>query len=432
MQHELKKETMIKIALILFIFSPIVFWSSIQSWGFLFSSPVQIFVALGQISGLIGTMLLSITILLSTQTRWVDRFFRGLNFSFSLHAWFGTLGFIGLLLHPIFLAIGYYLRSHASIIPLFISGQNPKITFGSIGLFVIVCLVFFTLFAKPRYRYWKKSHQFLGIGLLLGAIHGFLISTSYAKSPALKFEMVVIILFALAVYIWNTILKALTLKRCLYTIQKIEKLHENVLSIYLSPIEKPIEAHPGQYIFIRFHLTSGWSQWHPFSLSHIQGNMLRISLKNLGDETKRFIKELQPSIKAEVRGAFGVFGDDVSLHAEQIWIAGGIGITPFLSLLDAVSEKQRVDFYYAVNTKSDAVFLDELQIRTQSKPTVHIMPWYADTMGYLSFDALTKTSNMETAHIYVCGPPMMMDSLLTQFRSHKIPSSHIHSERFEL
>src|SRR5205807_5365412 len=99
----------------------------------------------------------------------------------------------------------------------------------------------------------------------------------------------------------------------------------------------------GQFVFVRFGGGHGWEP-HPFTISSApQESLLHLSIKGRGDETQRLIDTLQPGVPARVGMAFGMFDYRRGGH-KQVWIAGGIGITPFRSWIRAFPTEQPLEF----------------------------------------------------------------------------------------
>jgi len=90
----------------------------------------------------------------------------------------------------------------------------------------------------------------------------------------------------------------------------------------------------------------------------------------------------------------------------------------------------RVDFYYCVKNRSEAVFLRAIE---NVSSTVRIIPFYSDLQGYITADEIEKLSGgLRDKDIFLCAPPVMMRSLKKQLSAKGVSLDLLHSEEFEL
>lgn len=93
-------------------------------------------------------------------------------------------------------------------------------------------------------------------------------------------------------------------------------------------------------------------------------------MKASGDFTRYMVENLEPGRKAKVEGSYGML-DFRRGGPKQIWIAGGIGVTPFLGWLrDMRDLDRRVDFFYAVRSPEDALFAEEIEHLAEDLPSL--------------------------------------------------------------
>ena len=120
---------------------------------------------------------------------------------------------------------------------------------------------------------------------------------------------------------------------------------------------------------------------------------------------------------------------------DQIWIAGGIGVTPFLSWIRSLDDSfdRSVDFFYSVARATDALHLDEIDAIAARHPTLR--PRLIDT-GRDGFLTAGECMNGRPAGadvwVYMCGPPPMMNALADGFRGLGIPASRVRWEQFDV
>ena len=141
---------------------------------------------------------------------------------------------------------------------------------------------------------------------------------------------------------------------------------------------------------------------------------------------------LRPGAEAQLEGPFGSFHlSEDSVHA-QTWIAGGIGITPFLSWARSLDGSIPIDLYYCTPGAEQAHFLDELFDIADRYPRFRVIPIRKSSLGRLSVDDIEAVNpNVSNGHVFVCGPQVMIDNMRTGFAARGMPPHVIHSENFD-
>ena len=199
----------------------------------------------------------------------------------------------------------------------------------------------------------------------------------------------------------------------------------------LKPADKSLAGQPGQFAYWQFFTAGISSESHPFSLTNPpESKRLNIAVKNDGDYTKKLIN-LHPGAPVLAEGPYGRF-----LLAQgkkrQIWMAGGIGIAPFLSLARSrLLNRFVVDLYYVVRYPEEAVYLPELQAIAGKTKTFRVFPYYSAKQSRFKADYILKNSpDIKQADIYLCGLAPMMKDLRQQLVALNLPNDRIHSEEF--
>ncbi|MFZ1801904.1 MAG: ferric reductase-like transmembrane domain-containing protein [Candidatus Saccharimonas aalborgensis] len=440
---------------ILLCIIPVVLWHNAHPLSYI-KRPEQVMLALGQVTGLIGTVMYALNLLYATRLRFLEYLFGGLNRVYIAHHLLGGLALIMLSFHPLMLALRFVstdikqaalLLVPNGIFPLqalFDDGhifhqsvlQQWAIFFGIIAFWGMVALLLITFFIKLPYRLWLFTHRFLGVAFAISALHILFISSDVAKLPGLRWYMLAIVIIGTAAFVYKSLLGRILIRRYRYIVRDVTVVAGNVVQIKLEPVGQPISYKPGQFVFMRFiGAGSGISkEWHPFSISsNPKDSALEISIKGLGDYTNK-LTALKAGTHADIEGAYGRFSYVNYKNTQQIWIAGGIGITPFLSMSkDIVGSDAHADLYYSVKTESELINWDMLSEQAVGAPhNLRIIPFIGDKQpSYLSVDFIAENSGgLEGKDFYICGPPPMMQSLKKQLRARGVPATSIHSEEF--
>jgi len=136
----------------------------------------------------------------------------------------------------------------------------------------------------------------------------------------------------------------------------------------------------------------------------------------------------------KVEGAYGRFNFENFPAKKQIWVGGGIGITPFLSMAADVKAPFHVDLYYTTKSPTEIIDSDYLlKLIEASGGSLRVIPYVADTNGFLTAEKIKQYSgDLAETDILVCGPPPMMFALKKQLKSLGVRASRIHSEEFSM
>ena len=208
---------------------------------------------------------------------------------------------------------------------------------------------------------------------------------------------------------------------------------------------RPISFHPGQYAAISTHRGRP-SVARCFSIvsSPTDDTRLQFSMRTAGKYTTR-LKRLQPGDEVDVRGPFGGFVIDPMRDTQAVLLAGGIGITPFMSMLRYARDTNSTTpmaLFYGVASQDDVPFLDELKQLAKTNPhlqitvvvaqgeTDKIAPLSVKT-GFVSADLIREQATPSPdATYFLCGPPPFMNALLKSLRASGVNNDRLITEAF--
>jgi len=298
----------------------------------------------------------------------------------------------------------------------------------------MITLIVLTLYLRPRYNIWKITHKFLGLAFFLGALHVWLTPSDTASYLPLRYYVLGLSALGLLAFMYRTILGQFLVKYYRYQVASIRNLNSAIVEICLTPLKPAFNFVAGQFIFIKFKNSQLGNEGHPFSIVSPPGAPeLKLAVKNLGDYTAELYK-LEVGTDAIIEGPFGAFSHKTCEHFAQIWIAGGVGITPFISMAESLTASQcyQIDLFYCVRNVEEAIYLDELNTISANMPdTFHLHLFNTDERGRLTADAIQRESVLlNHKDIFICAPPGMIHALHDQFIAKNISPQNIHSEEF--
>ena len=388
--------------------------------------------SIGQLTALLGLGMIAINLILSGRFKRLESFFGGMDKMYILHHILGGIGFIFVLLHPLFIAGAYYIDSPSAASRILWLGPSLYKNMGNLSLLLFMTLIVLTLFVRMPYELWHKTHKLMGVAFLLGGVHALFMGTSIAASPLLKGLVIALTVAALSVYAYRTLLGKWLVSRCRYKIKAIKALNKEVTQIKLITKGERLRFVPGQFAFFTFTLADGRTETHPFTISGSnQNSELIITAKSLGDFTSG-LSNLHTGTTVWVEGPYGKFLSNKS--KEQVWIAGGIGVTPFVSrIFSGLEGYEQIDFFYTAGELDEMVYTHELTKQMKQFKQMKLHLHATKEKGRLTAEEIAnQVHNLSKRVIYLCGPIQMMVALREQLIAAGISDDHIYSEQFSI
>ncbi len=288
--------------------------------------------------------------------------------------------------------------------------------------------------ARASYERWLTAHRLTGLFVAVAVVHGALVDPVLHQSTTIRVAFFVVGGIGIAAYLYRELLARFFVPVRDYTVAEVRRPDETTVEVSLEPVGSPLQFAAGQFIVLAFGGASAWER-HPFSVASAPSErLLEVSIKTSGDYTRDLRDKVQNGTPAKVAGPFGGF-DYRRGGQDQIWIAGGIGVTPFLSWIRSLDDgfDRKVDFFYSVAHQSDALYLDEIKTAAARHPTLSALTIDTERDGYLTADkAMNGRPPGADVWVYMCGPPPMMTALANGFRRLEIPASRVRWEQFNV
>jgi predicted ferric reductase len=440
------KNILILISIPLFFF---FLWLKSGDVGIRFSNPTSVFRSIGQILGILGFVLFSLSLILESRFSFLEKIFGGLNKVYNYHHIIGAISFILLLFHPIFLAFSLSFSSYKQAALFLLPGSDISINFGRVSLILMFLLIFITFFAKLAYEKWKFTHKFLGVAFMFGFIHSIFVPSDISNYAPLTFFALLLGFLGVFSFLYQQFSFLFKSKLLPYRILEIKKEKGKIWEIELTPQERGINFIPGQFVFVSFPKLDKVKEKHPFSItsSNRQKN-LKIAIKELGDWTSN-IKNLNIQDPAIIEGPYGNFYS--SQNKEKVFIAGGIGITPFLSFLRSGNITGKLYLFYSVKDESESAFLEEIEKIALENKEFKFFIHYSKINGHIKaediIEKIDSFKNQQTQDLtkgrqsynrgfsdkefFICGPIGMIKSLKNGLVKMGVPKDNIFSEEFQ-
>jgi len=308
------------------------------------------------------------------------------------------------------------------------------------------------------FRAWKAPHLLLYPVVALGFAHAQLIGDDIAKPPYN------IVWYALAaalagVVAYRVVYRIRRDTRSTWLLEKIERETHDTTSILLERAEgsRAYDARqPGQFSLLRIRDELGWGDPHPFTISCMPtAEQLRYTIKRVGRFTAA-VPSLPQYTPVLCEGPYGVFCPNLKGERNIVMIAGGVGVTPFLSAIrhaHRAAPNTRITLVWNNKTRSDIIAAAELAELTRHLwlRVVHVLsrederadlppddpPEHSDwtgvfyARGHITANLLKKHVEPEGASYYLCGPKKMQRFVLRQLRqAFGVKARQVKRERF--
>jgi predicted ferric reductase len=394
---------------------------------------------LGQITGLIGMTLFAITFILSTRLKFIEEGFGGLDKVYKAHCFLGGTALALILFHPLLLVTKFIPASINLAAKYLLPSSYWSVNFGIIALIGMIILLFITLYVKKiKYNNWKLTHKFLGIIFILAVLHIFLVRGSISQDNIFNGYFIyagVVSLIGLSAFFYSLLFRNKVASGSSYIIKSVNKKSTGVYEIVMSPEYNPLKYKSGQFVFLTFKNKKIGDEPHPFSIASSSNNpSLKVVIKNLGDFTSK-IDDLNIGDKVRVEGPYGRFNYERT-GKDQIWIAGGIGITPFLGMAEDLEKnpnmRNKVELYYSVKCCDDFIELKKFKEVESKNKNFILIPWDTEEKGYIKAEDIFQISkDLRDKDFYICGPPSLKRSIIKGLLKEGVLKENIHMEDFD-
>ncbi len=245
-----------------------------------------------------------------------------------------------------------------------------------------------------------------------------------------------------------------------FTVARREAASDNIVSFYLEPADgEPLAAHePGQYTTVKVALADGRTAMRNYSLSNAPGTpYYRISVKRepapapdapAGAVSNHLHDHLQVGDSLELGPPCGEFTLDLPSEESRplVFIAGGVGITPILSMLHSALERSSktrpIVFIQGALNGTVHAFAEELRMLKEQYSNLQLHVRYSDprpedraagrydSEGIVDGQLLDDLQAGPSAKYYFCGPKPMLQHVNKLLKGKQVPAGDIHYEFF--
>jgi propane monooxygenase reductase component len=227
----------------------------------------------------------------------------------------------------------------------------------------------------------------------------------------------------------------LPIKTVKTTVDAVDRLTSDIVHLRLTP-EEPLEYKPGQYVDIS--IPGADDEHRSFSMAGTSPDALEFMIKMYpGGRFSGLLADgaIAPGDELEVTGPYGVFTLRSNSPRRLLFIGGGAGMAPILSLLRSLREKEldrETVYYYGARTEADLFHLEELA----ALPGAFVAALSEDSNGWSGETGLItdvverREPDLRSVDAYVCGPPPMVEAAIALLTRLGRSEDHIFYDKF--
>ncbi len=371
----------------------------------------------------------------------------GSDVVYHFHRQISLVAFVLILAHPILLFVNS--PDTLQLLNLFTAPWRARA--GVVAIVALILIIVSSMWRKRlkiEYTRWRISHGILATAAVALAMAHIVLAGHYVNTPAKRVLWVGYGLFWIGLLVYVRLLKPLLILRRPYQVEQVIPERGNAWTLVLKPIgHAGLQFMPGQFAWLTAWKSPFADAEHPFSFSSSASDPQRLAftIKALGDFT-RTIKDVQVGQRVYLDGPFGAFSVDRHTQAQgYVFIAGGIGITPMMSMLRTLadrSDRRPLWLIYANNKWEDVTFREEIE-QLKERLNLRVVHVLADSpqdwdgeRGFVTAELLDRHlprgRRRNSYEIFICGPKPMMDAVEKALTRLGVPLGDFHSERFDL
>ena len=390
------------------------------------------------LSGLWSIGLMGLVMLLALRPPWLERPLGGMDQVYRLHKWAGIGAALFALLHWGADQSSDWIKflwgregrpAREAVLPWLTGTRGVAKDLGEMAFYLLLAMVAITLLTRLLpYRPWRFLHRAMPLVFLALVFHSIALMPLAFWTAPLGLLMGALLALGSVAAIWSLAGRIGRSRSHTGHIHAVYILGEGDTA---APIEVICALPPswpghraGQFAFVRFDGAEGA---HPFTIASAPGSLgvneqgerlLRLVIKPLGDYTRTLGRRLQAGQPVDVEGPYGRFNGKGRHQRQQVWVAGGVGVTPFLALLEARQPGaapaphtlQAVQMHYCTRDAATDPLLPRLRtLCEQAQPPVTLTV-HSDAHGQR-----LRPRDLESLggplDIWFCGPQGLGDTL---------------------
>jgi len=401
---------------------------------------------LGEVTGITAAVLLAVVVIMASRLAVLELLFGDLTRVYVAHGVIGMTMFAFVSFHPVLYLVGGLLFGSTFLNAAHVLVPFHVVVLDWISYIAIAIALVPTMYMRLSFDWWRAIHLLLGLAMILTGYSILIDNSAFDTSaiPALRDYLYVIFGLATAAFIWVAVVRRVAEPKREYRIISIEfHAAANAMELHAEPVGKPARFKAGQFTYV--DLLDSMAQLdrefesHPFSIASAPGQaQLSLVIEAGGTHTKRVTDMTAGGdSRALLHGAYGRMVMERPQRKQQLWLAGGIGVTPFLAMAGELAQHPEryegydVSLVVGVDHPDQAFKLSELTECAGHHPGLHVHLWDRQQRGLPTIAGIAALIDRDIRDhaVMISGPEPMISSLTDQLLAAGVTRGQIRSER---
>ena len=402
-------------------------------------------------TGTLAMAAMSVAMVLATRPVFFEPWLGGLDKMYRLHKWLGISTLVFAVSHWLWVEapkwmveLGWLVRparaarvpsadSEPPVLALLHGLRDAAEGLGEWAFYALVLLIALALWKRFPYRRFFQTHRLLPAVYLVLVFHAVVLTSDGSWLQPVGAAMALLMLagtVAALMVVFRTVGRS---RQAVAEVAAISlPAGADVLQVDVRLKSRWAGHAAGQFAFVRFGASEGA---HPFTITSpwTGDGRLVFLIKGLGDYTRQLPALLKAGDLLRVEGPYGTF-NFLGKQRQQVWVGGGIGITPFIARLQQLAlqpDGKAIDLFYTTATPRDGVVARLTAAAQAVGARLHVMVDAVD--GRLNAERLCAVvPGWRTADVWFCGPAAFGHALRHDLMSKGLRSGSFHQELFNL
>lgn len=386
--------------------------------------------SLAKAAGVTATSAFAVSLILGCRARWLDRAFGSLGRAYHAHHQLGIAALALATLHVTLASLPFAEVELVAALEFLGDWRDPVVATGWLALGLLAAGALFSYLRKIRRRTWRWLHRTILASFAAALAHFYLGAASLGAGELLS---AVLCLLALLFSVVHLAFPSALRRRHAYRVGAVKALGPQEAELTFLPEGDPLRFFPGQYAFLSVECAGPCgisADFHPYTLASSPGEPgLRLAVRALGSDSSRLLG-VSAGTPAVVEGPYGNLLTGFDPARPQLWISGGIGVTPFVSYVrhwkESPARLEKVVLLRLVKHLDEDIFGPELSAATGLRTFAHV----DDLEGPPRLGELLPPDWRER-DIALSGPSVMVKKFRRELRKLGKSGREIRSEEFD-